>query len=427
MTKRISMWFLAGVIVATATVTFMVTLLFGGSLVDAEEGAVTTAVSTTVAAQTIAEPAEPTPKEVTDKVVQKVYELMAYYNNYYVGELDVDDLVHGVAEGIVAYSGDKYGSYYTKEELQRVMADYEGEFAGVGISVTYNSIYSGIEIITVFETGPAFKAGLLPNDLIIGVDGVDVGYLGYSAAIDAVRGKVGTNVTLTIARGENYKERFDVTLTRAIVEEVSVTYEEIKSEDVAQPIGYVRITTFNEHTPEQFRAAMGQGLTNDVHGLIVDLRNNGGGTLNSVVSMLDTVLPSGPIVRIQYKNGDETVYKSDMYKMTSRMPIIILVNGNTASAAELFTATLRDYGRAIILGETTYGKGTVQSIIQLSDGSGLRISTSLYAPAYSDNFEGKGIIPDIVVPMPDKYKNVNIFTLDKSEDVQLQAAINLYK
>lgn len=427
MTKRISLWFLAGVIVATATVTFMVTLLFGGSLVEAEEPAVTTAVSTAAAEGAVTEPAELTSKEITDKVVAKVQELMAYYNNYYVGDLNVDDLVHGVAAGIVAYSGDKYGSYYTKEELQSVMADYEGEFAGVGISVTYNSVYGGIEIITVFETGPAFKAGLLPNDLIVAVDGVDVAYLGYSAAIDAVRGQVGTDVKLTIARGENYKERFDVTLTRAVVEEVSVTYEEIKSESVVQPIGYVRITTFNEHTPEQFKDAMNKGISNDIHGFIIDLRNNGGGTLNSVVSMLDMVLGSGPIVRIQYKNGEETVYKSDMYKMTSRMPIIILVNGNTASAAELFTATLRDYGRAIILGETTYGKGTVQSIIQLRDGSGLRISTSLYAPAYSDNFEGKGIIPDVIVPMPDKYKNVNIFTLDKAEDVQLQAAINLYK
>lgn len=419
---------MAGVVVATATVTFMVTLLFGGSLAAAEEPALTAAVSTTVAeGAATAEPTELTAKEITDKVVYKVQELMAYYNNYYVGDLDVDDLVNGAAAGIVAYSGDKYGSYYTKEELQSVMADYEGEFAGVGISVTYNSIYGGIEIITVFETGPAFKAGLLPNDLIIAVDGVDVAYLGYSAAIDAVRGPVGTDVKLTVARGENYNEHFDVTLTRAVVEEVSVTYEEIASESVVQPIGYVRITTFNEHTPEQFKEAMSKGISADIHGFIIDLRNNGGGTLNSVVSMLDMLLPSGPIVRIQYKNGDETVYKSDMYKMTSRMPIIILVNGNTASAAELFTATLRDYGRAVILGETTYGKGTVQSIIQLRDGSGLRISTSLYAPAYSDNFEGIGITPDVVVTMPDKYKNVNIFTLDKAEDAQLQAAINLYK
>lgn len=425
MAKRISVWFLAGVIVATATVTFMITLLFGGSLVAAEEPSASAASSTV--SETVEEPKELTPKEITDKVASKVYELMAYYNNYYIGEIDVDALVEGVAKGLVVYSGDKYGSYYTEEELNAVISSYDGEFAGVGISVTYNSVYGGIEIINVFENGPAFEAGLLPNDLIIKVGGEDVAYLGYSNAIDAIRGEVGTSVTITVARGENYAERFDVTLVRRVVEEVSVTYEEIKSEHVIQPIGYIRITTFNDHTPEQFKAAIGKSFTNDAHGVIIDLRNNGGGTLNSVVSMLDMLLPSGPIVRVQYKNGQETVYESDMYKTSSRMPIIILVNGNTASAAELFTAALRDYGRAIILGETTYGKGTVQSIIELSDGSGLKLSTAMYAPPYSDNFEGVGITPDIVVKMPDKYRNVNIFTLEPEEDAQLQAAIELYK
>lgn len=423
MKKRISVWFLMGAVVITATLTFMMTSLFGGTLVDAEE------VAAATTAETAAEETkqELTAAEINAKLTRKISELMAYYNNYYVGDLDVDALVQGVAEGLVAYSGDKYGSYYTAEEFQAVMSDYGGEVAGIGVTVVYNSEYLAIEILSVMDNTPALKAGLLPNDLIIAVDGVDVAYLGYNKAVDAIRGEVGTAVTLTIARGEGYKERFDVTVTRATFDEQSVIYDEIVSKDVKQPIGYLRITTFNDKTYEQFKTAVGQGLTNDVHGLIIDLRNNGGGTLNSVVSMLDLLLPEGPIVRIQYKSGEETVYKSDSYSVTSRLPIIILVNGNTASAAELFTSALRDYGRAIVVGENTYGKGTVQTLVKLSDGAGLRISTAMYAPPYSDNFEGVGITPDIKVSLADEYKNVNIFKLEYENDAQLKAAVELYK
>ena len=412
-----------GAVVVTATLTFMTTLLFGGSLVDAEE-ATSASVVESAAEET---EKELTAEEINEKLVAKITELMAYYNKYYVGELNVDDLVQGVAEGLVAYSGDKYGSYYTAEEYKEIMADYGGEFAGIGVTVAYNSKYFAIEILNVMDNSPALEAGLLPDDLIIAVNGEDVAYIGYNTAVSNIRGEIGTTVTLTIARGSDYSEKFDVVLTRAEVEEQSVTYEEIISKSVKQPIGYVRITTFNDKTPVQFKAAIGEGLTADVHGFIIDLRNNGGGTLSSVVQMLDMLLFEGPIVRIQYKSGEETVYKSDSYGVSTRYPIIILVNGNTASAAELFTSTLRDYGRAVIIGENTYGKGTVQSIIRLSDGSGLRFSTAMYAPPYSDNFEGVGIKPDITVSLADEYKSVNLYKLDYENDAQLKAAVELYK
>ncbi|MBQ8836887.1 MAG: S41 family peptidase [Clostridia bacterium] len=422
--KRISVWFLISAVLVTATLTFMLTVLYGGSLVGAEDAVATVTES---AAEEETEEKQLSAAEINQKLVAKITELMAYYNKYYVGELDVDALIQGVAEGLVAYSGDKYGSYHTVEEYKALISDYGGEFAGIGVTVTYNTDYFAIEILSVMNNSPALSAGLQPDDLIIAVDGVDVAYLGYNEAVNCIRGEVGTAVTLTIARGEGYKERFDVSITRQTVEEQTVTYDEIISEDIIQPIGYVRISSFDDKTPAQFKEAMGEGLTNNVHGFIIDLRNNGGGTLNSVVSMLDMILPEGPIVRIQYKSGEETVYKSDAYGISSRVPIIILVNGNTASAAELFTSALRDYGRAIIVGETTYGKGTVQSIIRLSDGSGLRLSTALYAPPYSDNFEGVGITPDITVSLADEYKSVNLYKLDYENDAQLKAAVNLYK
>ena len=279
--------------------------------------------------------------------------------------------------------------------------------------------------MNVMPDSPALEGGILPNDLVVAVEGEDVAFLGYNEAINRIRGEIGTTVTLTILRGENYTERFDVTLTRRAVQEQTVTYEEICADLFYRPLAYISVSTFNNKTPEQFKEALGEGLTNRARGYIIDMRNNGGGTLESVVKMLDMILPEGPVVRIQYKDGTETVYESDEFCFNE--PIVVLVNGNTASAAELFTASLRDYGKAFVIGDTTFGKGTVQTLFKLSDGSALRLSTAMYAPPFSDNFEGEGITPDIPVSLAEEFKNVNLFNLDIEDDAQLQAAINLYK
>ncbi len=421
MTKRISVWFLIGAVVVTSAVTFMTTLLFGGALVSAFE-ADASQIQTAESGEK-----KPSVSDITAALTAKIRELVIYYDRYYVGEIDVDKLVEGVAEGLVAYSGDKYGDYHPKDEYKSITTGYSGEFAGIGVSVSYDAEHGAIEILGVMDGGSALDAGILPNDLIIAVNGEAVSYLGYNQAVENIRGEVGTTLTLTIARGDDYSERFDVTLERRIVVTQSVTYDEISIPERKAPIGFIRVTEFNNKTFEQFKSAVSSGLTNDVYGFIIDLRNNGGGTLDSVVAMLDLILGEGPIVRIQYKNGEETVYKSDVNQLSRRMPIIILVNGNTASASELFTSALRDYGRAIIVGENTYGKGTVQTLIRLSDGSGLRLSTSMYAPPFSDNFEGVGLAPDIEVSLAPEYKNANLSTLAYENDAQLQAALSLYK
>ncbi|MBE6679897.1 MAG: S41 family peptidase [Ruminococcaceae bacterium] len=423
MSKRISVFTAATLLVAVATVTFICTLLFGGGLVYASDNV---AVETTVAETTAApEVKEPSMDEIISAVSKRVTELAYYYSKYYVGTVDIDDIVEGVAEGFVAYSGDKYGQYHTAEEYKELTADYTGEFAGIGVSVTYNADYAAIEIMNVLPNSPALEAGLLPNDLIIAVEGESVGYLGYNEAINRIRGEIGTTVTVAVVRDEDFSKRFDVTLTRRIVEEQSVTYKEIKADFLANPLAYISVTTFNNKTPEQFKNAIGDGVLAKAHGFIIDMRNNGGGTLTSVLQMLDLLLPEGPMVRIQYKNGEETVYKSDAKCVD--VPIVVLVNGNTASAAELFTSSLRDYGRAFVVGDVTFGKGTVQTIVPLRGGSALRISTSMYAPPFSDNFEGVGITPDVEVSLADEFKNVNIFNLKYEDDVQLQAAVNMYK
>ena len=446
MTKRISVWLTVVLIILTSVITFQLTVIFGSAFVrDNSLGSLspndrfgntttsdTVPTDTNVPEETTAPddtPAEPKPvtaKDITAAVSAKISTLATYYERYYVGELDIDALVEGAAEGFVAYVGDKYGQYHTAEEYKELTSSYSGEFAGIGVSVVYNSDYGAIEILNVMPDSPALEGGLLPDDLIISVNGESVMAIGYNEAVNRIRGEIGTSVLLTIARGENYEEHFDVTLTRRKVEEQSVTYEEIPIKGLKQPVAYIRITDFNAKTPEQFSSALGEGKTNNVHGFIFDLRNNGGGTLDSVVTMRDMVLPEGPIVRIQYKNGEEKVYESRASCLDE--PIVVLVNGNTASAAELFVSALRDYGKATpIIGETTYGKGTVQTIVPLIDGSALRLSTSMYAPPYSDNFEGIGVVPDMEVPLADEYKNVNLFKLDLENDAQLQAAVRVFQ
>ena len=451
MSKKISIWFATVLVVVASVITFQLTVIFSSANttnVKDRFGVTTKQDETTAQDAPIVIPDETggssgegavTPDEPTDEkrvytadeiraaVNRKLSTILAYYDRYYIGELELEAILDGVAEGFVAYSGDKYGQYHDAEEYSAVMGGYSGEFAGLGVHILENPIYGAIEIINVMPDGPAYEAGLLTNDLIIAVDGVTVWEIGYDEAINRVKGAEGTEVTLTIARGENYETQFDVTVVRRKVNEQSITYEEIELDSVAKPVAYIRILDFNAKTPEQFKEAVGEGRSNNVHGFIFDLRNNGGGTLSSVVDMLDYILPEGPIVRIKYGDGSEQVYTSDAYNFLSE-PVVVIVNRNTASAAELFTSSLRDYGKATpIIGETTYGKGTVQRIYPLGDGSALRLSISMYYPPFSDNFEGVGIEPDIKVSLADEFKYTNLFKLDHANDAQLQAALRVFQ
>ena len=431
MNKKISVWLALFLMIFVCAITFQLTVVFGGAFARDTDGIGEVPSEYTTTEATIIEPVEETPAEPTleEEIVQraseKIAQLAKLYANYYVGELNVDDLVEGVAEGFVAYAGDKYGAYHPKEEYEELQVSYSGEFAGIGVSVIYNSDYGAIEILTVMPDSPALDVGLQPDDLIVSVEGESVAALGYNTAINRIRGEIGTDVTVTIARGENYENIFDVTLTRRKVEEQSVTYGEIKVQGLLTPVAYIRLMDFNDKTAEQFAEALGEGKLSYARGYIIDLRNNGGGELSSILEILDMLLPEGPIVRIQYKDGTEKVYESNAQSFNE--PIVVLTNGNTASAAELFVSALRDYNQATVVGETTYGKGTVQSIIKLDDGAALRVSTSMYAPPYSDNYEGVGIIPDIEVSLADEYKNLNIFKLDYENDTQLQAAVKLFQ
>lgn len=428
MTKKISLWLAIFLVIFAMVITFQLTIVFGDVFFrDEPAGQVPPDYTEKTEEPTVPdEPAEKTlGEEITERVAAKIGAIAELYADYFVGDLDIDELVEGAAHGFVAYTGDKYGAYHNAEDFAALQQGYSGEFAGIGVSVVYNADYGVIEVLNVMPNSPADEGGLLPSDFIIAVGGENVAAIGYNEAVAKVRGEAGTEVTITIARGEDHSEQFDVTLTRRMVEEQSVTYEAIELPNLVTPIAYIRLMDFNDTTASQFADALNRGREDRAHGYIVDVRNNGGGELSSILQILDMLLPEGPIVRIQYKDGTEQVYESDVNEF--KAPMVVLANGNTASAAELFVSALKDYQKAIVVGTVTYGKGTVQSLIPFEDGSALRISTSMYAPPYSDNYEGVGITPDVESELDEEYRNINLFKLAHENDAQLQTALALYK
>lgn len=340
------------------------------------------------------------------------------YQKYYVGDIDKEQLEAGLIKGYIAGAGDKYASYMTRDDLNSYLSDINGDFVGIGVHVVYNAEYACIEVISVMPDSPALEAGIESGDLIVKIGEESVSDLGYYPAIDKVLGEEGTEVTLTVRRGTGYSEEHTITAERRKIENATTEYRMYDDE-----IGIVRIYSFSATTDEAVKEAVNALRDAGAKKLIFDVRNNPGGELGGIVNTLDFLLPEGPIVHIVDKNGEEQkTYTSDADCID--IPMAVLVNGNTASAAELFTSALQDYKKAVIVGSRTYGKGTVQSIITLPDGSGLSLSTSMYNPPFSENYEGKGITPDLTVELNEEAAAMNLYKLPDNMDNQLLAAIN---
>lgn len=351
-----------------------------------------------------------------------------YYRTNYVGKIDEEQLVYMVANGYVMGMEDMFGGYYTADEFKTVIGDVEGNTVGIGVYVTADLETDGIRISHVMEGGPAYEAGLLPKDVITHVDGKSVTELGYYTAIDLIKGEEGTEVKLVILRNGEYYEK---TLTRKTVNVESVIYKKHASQD---GVGIIRIVEFNNATYAQFKAAIETAIKKDkCKSLVFDLRGNPGGTLTSVVDMLDFMLPEGVIVTQRYAGGEKEEYLSDnegdefeaLYGKDIKMAV--LVNGGTASAAELFTCAMKDYEKAIVVGEKTYGKGCGQNVVPLYDGSGLVFTTFMYDPPKSENYNGVGIAPHIKAELSEEASKMNIFELEHDKDDQLKAAVEALK
>ncbi len=354
------------------------------------------------------------------KAAERLSALDSAYRELYLGELDDDTLIDYLLKGYVAGTGDSYGVYYTSDEVADFMSDLTGETEGIGVNVIYDSEQGAIEILTVQPDSPALSAGIREGDLIVyvGDEREPVAELGYNAAVAKLRGAEGTDAVLTVLRAG---ELIDFSITRAKVLSTTV-YSHVCELD--ESVGIIRITGFDRDTTlEQFKSAYTELENAGCTSFIFDLRNNPGGELNAVVDTLDFLLPEGPVIRI-FDKDDNMVdeYTSDAECKTQ--PMAVLVNGNTASAAELFTSALRDYDKAVIIGETSYGKGCMQSSVTLPDGGMLSVTYRMYKPPFSESYHGIGIVPDVEVKAEGALLEKHFLKVTDSEDNQLAAALD---
>lgn len=367
------------------------------------------------------EPSQSGSTDKSDKLLKQLNEIRTLFDRYYVGEIDDETLLDYTMAGFVAGTGDKYGGYYNSEDYKELIADMEGEMQGIGVSVIYNADMGAIEIIDVFPDSPAIKAGLQVGDLIVscGEENESVASLGYEAALGKLRGLAGTIAKFTILRGENHEEQLDFEIERDYVKEQSVEHRIYEGD---KTIGIIKISSFNDATVDQFEDAIEILRSHGVKKLVFDVRNNPGGGLTSICKILDMLLPEGPVIRTKDKSGEEKVeYLSDEKEI--KMPMAVIVNSYTASAAELFTSALKDYDKAVIVGEKTYGKGCMQTMYPLSNGGCLKLTSALYYPPYSDNYDGIGITPDVECELSEEAAAINIYKLTDDMDDQLKAAV----
>lgn len=344
--------------------------------------------------------------------VTKLRTLEAMIDTYYYEDVESQDLEDGLYKGIMEAVGDPYTCYYTAEELTKQMEDSNGVFQGIGAMLTSNFETGYPEITGVMDDSPALEAGLQAGDFIFKVDGEDVRDQELTTIVSKVRGPEGTTVKLTIYRDGKELE-FEV-------ERREITSETVQYELMEDNIGYIKITEFDDVTIEQFKSALEKSNADNVAGLIIDLRANPGGNLDAVVEMCNMICPKGIIVYTEDKYGNKNEYYSDG-KSEIDIPLVVLVNQYSASASEIFAGAVKDYGIGTLVGVTTFGKGIVQRIVPLTDGSAIKITVSKYYTPNGINIHGTGIEPDIEVELDaEKY-------IEEDIDTQLEEGLKVLK
>ncbi len=340
------------------------------------------------------------------------------YRQYYYGELDDEALEEALIAGYIYGTGDRYGEYMDAERVEEFTQDNNGESVGIGVAVVYNDEYRMLEIVNVVPHSPAEEAGVMIGDLISVIGGEDASAMTYTEALDAMAGKADTVADFSVLReGQSY----DFSITRR-----KVTQQNAKGHLHPDGItGVIRLEEFDINTPSQFKAEIASLQKEGATRFVFDVRNNPGGDLESVVEILDFLLPEGPIIRICSKDGEEQQRTSDAECFEA--PMAVLINENTASAAELFASALRDYELATLVGKTSYGKGSMQTILPLIDGSALRITYRMYKPPFSDNYDGVGITPHIDIDMAEDVRDISLYKITDEKDTQLAAAVRSFE
>lgn len=348
------------------------------------------------------------------EIVDKLQFLDQLIDNYYLEDTKDVAFTDGVYKGFIASLGDPYSTYYTAEEYKALTEGSSGVYCGIGASVSQDAKTGIITIIKPFKDGPAYKAGMLPGDILYKVNGDEVTGEDLTKVVTKLKGEPGTSVKVQIRR-EGKTDPISYTITRKQIEVPTIEYKMLDGK-----IGYITVSEFDAVTVSQFSAAVDTLEKKGMKGLVVDVRNNPGGLLDSVVKMLDRLLPKELLVYTEDKNNKkEEEFAKDNTKVT--VPMAVLINGNSASASEIFAGALQDYKAATIIGTTSFGKGIVQKVIPISDGTAVKLTISKYYTPKGRNIHGKGITPDITVDLSEQMKKE--VTIPVEKDNQLQRAI----
>jgi len=328
---------------------------------------------------------------VNDDSIAKLEAIEEVIGEYYYQEedIDTDAMIEGMYAGIVDSLGDPYSVYYTAEEWKQMMQDTEGIYYGIGAYISLDKTTGFGKINGVIENTPAQDAGLRENDIIYEIDGESAQGLDLTEIVSRIKGEEGTSVHLTIYR-EGESDYLEMDVVRRQIESPTVKYEMLENQ-----IGYIQITEFDDVTVDQFNEAMQEIQKADAAGLILDLRSNPGGSLSAVVDISRQLLPEGLIVYTEDRSGERVEYSCDG-DHEIRIPLVVLVNGNSASASEILAGAIKDYGKGVLVGTTTFGKGIVQRILPLTDGTALKLTVSAYYTPKGNNIHNIGIEPDIV-------------------------------
>lgn len=338
-------------------------------------------------------------------------------DKYYLGEVDENKLEEGAIKGYIEGLGDPYTEYISKEDMEDYLNDTMGNFVGIGIYMVKNTTYDKIQVLSTIKDGPAEKAGIQAGDLIVSVDGITYTASDMTTAANNIKGEAGTKVNVEIQR-ENQIIKYELTREK-------VKVNPVEGKVLENNIGYIQFSSFDETTAEDFKNKFEELNKKGIKSLIIDLRNNGGGIVDQALEIADYITDKDSVLLYEVdKTNKETVKKAQNDPIIN-MPIVILTNENTASASEILAGALKDLGKAKTVGTTTYGKGVIQQILRLSDGSGLKITIEEYQTPNRNKINKVGIEPDEKVELPDTV--TNIFNVKENEDIQLQKAIEMLK
>lgn len=354
-----------------------------------------------------------------DHIESKVGLIQQIIDQYFLFDEDTQKVEDGIYSGLMAGLEDPYSVYYSKEDYKKLKETTTGVYCGIGVMVSQDRTTGVITVVKVFKDTPGFEAGMQPGDLLYKVEDEEVTGIDLDLVVSKyIKGEEGTKVKITVLHPDS-REYEDMEIERKKIEVPTVEHKMLEDQ-----MGYIAVSQFDDVTPAQFKAAIDDLQQQGMKKMIVDLRSNPGGVLDSVVDMLDYVLPDGLLVYTADKDGNgDKYYSKDGHEVD--IPMVVLVNGNSASASEVFAGAIRDFKWGKLVGTTTFGKGIVQNLMPLGDGTAVKLTVAHYFTPSGFDLHGKGLEPDVEVELNDELKTKAV--IEPEEDNQLQKAVEVLK